>query len=220
MHDSIRNRLKICLIESFLNHEVVLILVEVEVEHEVRGEQIVHESYVCQVMRESLKSSQKHPSNLLRISSREILAISRLVLTFINEDILLMPLYHVVKIIIEEQPVKLFLIERMHETEVLFDFLGVHYLNEAEFVEFLINRAHKRGIHSEVILDSVPEKLNFVNIHRFLQIDQKGTLLVPFAAVGIIFFVISKYFIFSEWFQLRLVVKTTESIRSGINLSR
>ena len=96
MHDSIRNRLKICLIESFLNHEVVLILVEVEVEHEVRGEQIVHESYVCQVMRESLKSSKKHPCDLLRISSREILAISRLVLTFINEDILLMSLYHVV----------------------------------------------------------------------------------------------------------------------------
>jgi hypothetical protein len=40
----------------------------------------------------------------------------------------------------------------MHETEVLFDFLVILNLNEAEFVEFLINCAHKGRIHSEVIL--------------------------------------------------------------------
>jgi len=103
-------------------------------------------------MRESLNSSQKYPSNFLSISSSEILAISGLVLTFINENILLMSLYHVVEIIIEEQSVKLFLIEWMDETEVLFDFLVILNLNEAEFVEFFINCAHKGRIHSEVIL--------------------------------------------------------------------
>ena len=63
-----------------------------------------------------------------------------------------MSLYHVVEFIIEEQSVELFLIEWMHETEVLFDFLVILNLNEAEFVEFLISCAHKGRIHSEVIL--------------------------------------------------------------------
>ena len=62
-------------------------------------------------------------------SSSEILAISGLVLTFINENILLMSLYHVVEFIIEEQSVELFLIEWMHETIVLFDLLVVLDLN-------------------------------------------------------------------------------------------
>ena len=104
---------------------MVVILVEVKVEHKVRRKQIVHESNVCQVMRESLNSSQKYPCDFLSTSSGEILTISGLVLTFINENILLMSLYHMVEIIIEEQPVELFLIEWMHETEVLRDFLGI-----------------------------------------------------------------------------------------------
>jgi hypothetical protein len=62
-----------------------------------------------------------------------------------------MSLYHVVEIFIEEQPVELFFIEWMHETEVFRDFLVILDLNQAEFVEFLINRAHKGRIHSEVI---------------------------------------------------------------------
>ena len=152
MHNSFGNCHIICLIKSILNHEVVVILVEVKVEHKVRRKKIVHESYVCKIMRESLNSSQKCPSNFLSTSSSEILAISGLVLTFINENILLMSLYHVVEFIIEEQSVELFLIEWMHETEVLFDFLVILNLNEAEFVEFLINCAHKGRIHSEVIL--------------------------------------------------------------------
>jgi hypothetical protein len=131
---------------------VVVILVEVKVEHKVRRKEVVHESNVCQIMRESLNSSQKYPSNFLSTSSCEILAISGLVLTFINENILLMSLYHVVEIIIEEQSVELFLIEWMNETEVLFDLLVVLNLNEAEFVEFLIYCAHKGRINSEVIL--------------------------------------------------------------------
>jgi hypothetical protein len=46
--------------------------------------------------------------------------------------------------------------------------------------------------------------------------------LVPFAAVSIIFFVVSKYFIISEWFQLRIIVVNSEGSRygSGINFSR
>jgi len=103
-------------------------------------------------MRESLNSSQKYPCDFLSTSSGEILAISGLVLTFINENILFMSLYHVVEIFIEEKPVELFLIEWMHETEVFIDFLGILNLDQAEFVEFLINRAYKGRIHSEVIL--------------------------------------------------------------------
>ena len=80
-------------------------------------------------MRESLNSSQKYPSNFLSTSCSEILPISGLVLTFINENILLMSLYHVVEIIIEEQSVELFLIEWMHETIVLFDLLVILDLN-------------------------------------------------------------------------------------------
>ena len=130
---------------------MVVILVEVKVEHKVRRKKIVHESNVCQVMRESLNSSQKYPCDFLSTSSGEIFAISGLVLTFINENILFMSLYHVVEIFIEEQPVELFFIEWMHKTEVFRDFLVILDLNQAEFVEFLINRAHKGRIHSEVI---------------------------------------------------------------------
>ena len=61
VHDSAGNPLSICLIESILYHEVVVVLVEVKVVHKIGGKQVVHESNVCQVMRESQNSSQKYP---------------------------------------------------------------------------------------------------------------------------------------------------------------
>ena len=129
MHYSVGDPHIICLGKSILNHEMIVILVEVKVEHKIRRKQVVYESYVCQVMRESLDSSQKCPCDFLNTSSSKILAISRLVFAFINENILLMSLNHVLEIITEEQSVELFLIEWMHEAEVLFHFLGLFDLN-------------------------------------------------------------------------------------------
>jgi hypothetical protein len=78
----------------------------------------------------------------------------------------------VLEIITEEQPVELFLIEWMYEAEVLINFLGLLDLNQAEFEEFLVNRAHKGRIHSEITLKSVPKELNFVDVHWVLQVYQ------------------------------------------------
>ena len=198
MHNSFGNCHIICLIKSILNHEVVVILVEVKVEHKVRRKQVVHESDVCQIMRESLNSSQKYPSNFLSTSSSEILAISGLVLTFINENILLVSLYHKLDIVTEEQPVELFLIEWMYEAEVLINFLGLLDLNQAEFVEFLVNCSRKGRIFSEITLISVPIELTFVNCNWILVL-QKSMFLVPTTEIGKILFIVLKYFIVVKW---------------------
>lgn len=50
-------------------------------------------------------------------------------MSLINENILLMSLYHVFEIITEKQPVELFLIDWMYEAEVLKNILSLLDLN-------------------------------------------------------------------------------------------
>jgi hypothetical protein len=129
LHDSLGNFHKICLSKSIFDNKRVFFLIEVKIAHKVGGKQVIHECCVCQFLRKLQNSSLKYPFNFFRTIHLKIIAIYRLVLTFINENILLMSFYHVLNVITEEQPVELFLIERMHEAEEFIYFLVLLDLN-------------------------------------------------------------------------------------------
>jgi hypothetical protein len=57
MHNTIRYSDEVGLIEGLLDYEMLIILVEVQVEHKVGREQIVNESDISEVVRETRNSS-------------------------------------------------------------------------------------------------------------------------------------------------------------------
>lgn len=192
------------LINGLLNDELVIILVEVKIVRKVRREQIVHERNVSQVMREPLDSSHKIPGDLDSRTRSEVFAISRLIGARIQEHILFVSLNHMFEVFTEEQAMELLLVEGVHKTEELLNFLLFGDLDKAKFVEFLINCAHERGVDSEVTFYAVTEELDFINVYWVLQIDKKSTPLIPLATVSIVLFIISEYFIIMEWLSFNL----------------
>lgn len=76
MHNTVRDLDEVGLVQSFLNHKLLIVLVEVKIVHEVWREQIVYESDVCQVMRKTLDSPHKSPSHLLATYCGKVLAVS------------------------------------------------------------------------------------------------------------------------------------------------